>query len=131
MDRELNSERLRGQEFVERMQVLSGIVIKESTDKKPLTEGVIEKETLLESTKLADGRSYGIVKENHNVLDMGTGSGIMALLAAQSGAKKVTALEFDPFVAKTAKNAINTNNFNNKINLIIGDATNHVYDKNQ
>ncbi len=63
-----------------------------------------------------------IVKPEHTVLDAGTGSGIMALFAARSGAKKVYALEFDKYVAKTALADFKDNNFKNKITLLRGDA---------
>lgn len=63
-----------------------------------------------------------VVKQNDTVLDLGTGSGIMALLAARAGAKKIFAIEFDFFVAEIAERAIKANNLKEKINLLINDA---------
>jgi len=63
-----------------------------------------------------------IVKKNDIVLDLGTGSGVLALSAAKSGAKKVYAVELDNFVAKIAKEAILNNKFNKKISVLIDDA---------
>jgi predicted RNA methylase len=63
-----------------------------------------------------------IVKPGDNVVELGTGSGVMALTAAKAGATKVFAVEFDPFVAEIASNAINLNNLNEKIELILQDA---------
>ncbi len=62
------------------------------------------------------------IKENDTVLDLGTGSGIMAILAARSKAKKVFAVEFDPFIASIAKKNFNSNGFENQIELIVQDA---------
>lgn len=63
-----------------------------------------------------------VIKKNHTVLDLGTGSGIMALSAAKAGAKKVYAVEFDPFVAKIANKATMLNKFKKKIFMLINDA---------
>ena len=63
-----------------------------------------------------------IVKKGDSVLDLGTGSGIMALSAAKAGAGTVTAVEFDPFVAKIARNAILINNLENTVSLVVDDA---------
>ncbi len=66
-----------------------------------------------------------IVKKNDVVLDLGTGSGIMALLAAQAGAKKIFAVEFDSLVSKIAGSIIKSNIFKSKIKLVVGDARNY------
>ncbi|MEY4747377.1 MAG: hypothetical protein RLZZ416_426 [Candidatus Parcubacteria bacterium] len=69
-----------------------------------------------------------VVRPEHTVLDVGTGSGILALLAARAGAKKVVALEFDPFVAGIAKENFKNNGFEDKIELLVGDARTHRFD---
>jgi len=63
------------------------------------------------------------VKKNDTVIDLGTGSGIMALFAVKAGAKKVFAIEFDPFVASIAKRIFRENqSLSKKISLLIEDA---------
>jgi len=63
-----------------------------------------------------------VVKKDDIVLDLGTGSGIMALLAAKLGAKKVYAVELDDFIAEIAKRAVLANNFKKNIFIVINDA---------
>jgi predicted RNA methylase len=63
------------------------------------------------------------VEPGMRVLDVGTGSGLLAMFAAQAGASKVVALEFDPFVAAVAKQNIARNGFDDKIEVVVGDAT--------
>lgn len=70
-----------------------------------------------------------VVKKGAYVLDLGTGSGIMALFAARSGAKKVTGLEFDSFIAAVARKNISANNFDDTISVIEADARNHDFEK--
>ncbi|MFA6520147.1 MAG: 50S ribosomal protein L11 methyltransferase [Candidatus Paceibacterota bacterium] len=70
-----------------------------------------------------------VVKPNHTVLDVGTGSGILALFDARAGAKKVFALEYDPYVAKIALENFKNNNLDSKITLLRGDARSFKYPK--
>ncbi len=56
------------------------------------------------------------------VLDVGTGSGIMAILAARAVAKKVIAIEKDPVIAEIARRNFERNGLQDKIELIVGDA---------
>lgn len=62
-----------------------------------------------------------VVKKNDVVLDLGTGSGIMALLAARAGAKKVYAIELDPFVAEIAMKAIKVNKLDRVVDVVVND----------
>lgn len=71
-----------------------------------------------------------VVKKNDIVLDLGTGSGIMALSAARAGAKKIFAIEFDSFVAKVARKIVKANNLKRKINLRINDARSYHFPEN-
>lgn len=70
------------------------------------------------------------IKPTDVVLDIGTGSGILALLAARAGAKEVYAVEFDEYVADVASENIKTNNYNNIITVITDDARTIVYKTN-
>ena len=69
------------------------------------------------------------VKSNHTVLDIGTGSGILALLAARAGAKEVCALEYDEYVAQVAKENIDRNGHSGTISVITEDARTIQYKK--
>lgn len=71
-----------------------------------------------------------IIKKDDTVLDLGTGSGVMALLAAKAGAKKVIAVEIDSLVAQTPQNAICLNNLEDKMSLLIGDAQKCIFPEN-
>lgn len=61
------------------------------------------------------------VKHGDIVLDAGTGSSVLALFAARAGAKKVIAVEFDPYVAKLARQNVINNGYEDIIQIIIGD----------
>jgi predicted RNA methylase len=73
-----------------------------------------------ERTKLFKKFINKFVKKNDTVVDLGSGSGILALFAAKS-AKKVFAVEFDPYVASIAQGNFDLNRAKN-IELIISDA---------
>lgn len=62
-----------------------------------------------------------IVKPGDTVLDVGTGSGILALLSVRAGAKKVYAVEIAEDVAEFARLNIKSNNLSNKIEVISAD----------
>ena len=55
------------------------------------------------------------------VLDLGTGTGIHAIFAAEAGARRVYALEQGP-IAELAKRVIAANGWNERIRVIRGDA---------
>lgn len=56
-----------------------------------------------------------------SVIDMGTGTGILALLAAMRGASPVTGIEIDPFAQVNAVENVALNN-HPEIKIILGDA---------
>lgn len=56
------------------------------------------------------------------VVDMGTGTGILAILAAMRGAKEVTAVEIDPPAYENAIENVALNG-RSEVHLILGDAS--------
>lgn len=64
------------------------------------------------------------VKPGDVVLDSGTGSGILALMAAKAGAKKVFAIEYDPYIAKLAMQNVANNGLSDVVEIIVGDVRN-------
>ncbi len=59
--------------------------------------------------------------DNKSLIDMGTGTGILAILAAMRGASPVTAIEIDEFAYLNAKDNV-VSNGHPEINVILGDA---------
>lgn len=59
--------------------------------------------------------------QGKSVVDMGTGTGILAILANMRGAGQIIAVEIDPVAHANAIENLSINN-SNKINLILGDA---------
>ena len=64
-----------------------------------------------------------ITKDTH-VLEIGTGSGLLSMMAARSGAEKVTTCEASPIIATTAKKIIATNGMAGTINVIAKKSNN-------
>ncbi len=58
-------------------------------------------------------RAISLVCKDKIVLESGTGSGILSILAAQAGAKEVYTVEIDPVVAELAKKNIQGSGFRN------------------
>ena len=57
-----------------------------------------------------------------SVIDMGTGTGLLAIIAAMRGASPVTAIEIDPAAKDNAVENVALNG-HNEINVILGDAS--------
>jgi predicted RNA methylase len=72
-----------------------------------------------------------VLRPGYRVLDLGTGSGILALLAARSGAKEVVAVEFDPFIAKVAEENVIQNGYRDVIKVICDDARSIKFDSKE
>lgn len=88
-----------------------------------MTEGVFnclidKKRTLAFSQAIKNSISKGDV-----VVDMGTGTGILAIVAAKAGASKVYAVEIDPKNIMTLKETFKLNGLENTIEIIEGDVT--------
>lgn len=61
--------------------------------------------------------------EGKEVTDMGTGSGILAILASMLGAKHVTAIEIDEMAAVNARENVETNGCAANVEVVLGDAS--------
>ena len=55
------------------------------------------------------------------VLDLGTGSGILAIAAAKLGAQKVLAIDIDPLAVRTAQKNVDNNKLSSVISVRLGD----------
>ncbi len=60
------------------------------------------------------------VKEGEQVLDMGTGCGILAIIAAENAAE-VVGVDINPYAGRCAKENAESNNVHGKISLVQGD----------
>ena len=58
------------------------------------------------------------VDENKTVLDVGTGSGLLSMLSARAGAKKIFTCEMVRPIAQVARNVISANGFSDRIKVI-------------
>jgi predicted RNA methylase len=65
-----------------------------------------------------------VITPRTHVLEIGTGSGLLALMAAKSGAEKVTTCEVSPLIAATAREIILTNGMAGAINVIAKKSNN-------
>ncbi len=59
-----------------------------------------------------------VIKPNSTVFEIGTGSGLLAMMAAKLGAKQVTTCETVPLIADTAQQIIKDNKFEKTIKVI-------------
>ena len=74
------------------------------------------------TTSLIIEQLLSIPLEGKNVIDMGTGTGILAILAAMRGAAAVTGIEIDPAAEANARENIVTNH-HPEISIRLGDAS--------
>jgi type II protein arginine methyltransferase len=64
-----------------------------------------------------------VVNKDSSVFEIGTGSGLLAMMAAKLGAKQVITCESVPLIAETAQQIIKDNQFEKVINVIAKKST--------
>lgn len=69
------------------------------------------------------------IKGGEKVLDVGTGSGILAIASAKLGAKDVFAIDIDPVAVSIAKENLKINGVANKVRVICGNLASPIRDK--
>lgn len=62
-----------------------------------------------------------VVKEGDDVIDVGTGSGILAIAAAKLGAKHVLALDLDPVAVSSATENVQLNGLEDRVTVKLSD----------
>lgn len=72
------------------------------------------------TTQLAVEALERVVDENHFVLDVGSGSGILAIVAAFLGARCVLSIDTDPDAVRTALNNVAMNGCENRVAVSAG-----------
>lgn len=73
------------------------------------------------TTRLMISYILDLKMENKSLIDMGTGTGILAILASMRGASKVTGIEIDEPAWQNAKENVRINNTD--IEMLLGDAS--------
>lgn len=74
-----------------------------------------------ETTSMCINELRKSIKAGDRILDIGTGSGILAIAAAMIGSDEVVAIELDSDAIESARNNIAENHCENKIELIHGN----------
>jgi predicted RNA methylase len=88
-----------------------------------MTEGVFNCLIDTERTEAFQKAIRNTVKRGDIVVDLGSGSGVMAMFAADAGAAKVYAVEIDLRNIKTLRDTFAKNGYADVITVIEGDAT--------
>lgn len=81
------------------------------------------------TTYLCLGMLENITDENSEVLDIGTGSGILAVAACLLGAKRAVGVDIDALAVETAKKNAVANGMGGKTEFLLGDLADRVTGK--
>ncbi|HCB04478.1 MAG TPA: 50S ribosomal protein L11 methyltransferase [Nocardioides sp.] len=63
-----------------------------------------------------------VVRPGDVVVEVGAGTGILSLFAAAAGASRVVAVEIDPVLARTLRETVSANGYDDVIDVVQGDA---------
>lgn len=77
-----------------------------------------------ETTALCLRTIEQVLQEGDEVIDIGTGSGILAIAAAKLGAKHVLAIDLDPVAVTSAEDNVKLNKLGDRITVLEGDLLN-------
>ena len=69
------------------------------------------------------------IKKGMSVLDVGTGSGILAIFAALYGASKVVGVDINQYAVETAKKNVKLNQLNDRVEIVESDVYANVGNK--
>ncbi len=78
-----------------------------------------------ETTKLCLDALYRHVKNDDRILDVGTGSGILAITSLLLGAKSADAIDIDPLSVKAAGENATLNQVQDQLNVMLGNLLDH------
>lgn len=82
-----------------------------------------------ETTKMCMEFLTKEVSENKKVIDIGTGSGILAIASSLCGSKDITAIDIDELAVKVAKENVMLNDATPYVNVVHGDLLCDINDK--
>ena len=128
------SQKLKAEENIEDAEAIARIARKMSVEDfriKVLTEWVDRLEAPVWHFDIIDDnvrlKTYAealnrFVKPDMVVFEIGTGTGILSMLAVQAGARHVYTCEIQPSVAETARQIISKNGYQERITVINKDA---------
>lgn len=88
-----------------------------------MTEGVFNCLIDNERTEIFGNAIKNVVKNGDIVVDMGTGTGILAMLAIDAGAKRAYAVEYDEKNIRVLEDNFRKNGYGDNIVVIFGDVT--------
>lgn len=74
-----------------------------------------------ETTNMCMQQLERCLKPGLRVMDVGTGSGILAIAAAKLGAQNVLAIDIDPDAVKVAKENVELNHVTKQVRVVVGD----------